>query len=53
MLKGLLEKTRKLNLILQNRGDEKVSFNELCDTIAEILEVNVYVINAKGKILGS
>jgi|LGVF01.1.fsa_nt_gb transcriptional pleiotropic repressor len=53
MLKNLLEKTRKLNLILQDRGDEKVSFNELCDTIAEILQVNVYVINAKGKILGS
>jgi len=53
MLKELLEKTRKLNLILQDRGEEKVSFNELCDTIAEILEVNVYIINAKGKILGS
>jgi len=53
MLKGLLEKTRKLNLILQNRGDDQVSFNELCDALAEILEVNVYVINAKGKILGS
>ncbi len=53
MLKNLLEKTRKLNLILQDRGDEIVSFNELCDTIAEILQVNVYVINAKGKILGS
>jgi len=53
MLQALLEKTRKLNLILQDRGDEKVSFNDLCDTIAEILEVNVYVINAKGKILGS
>lgn len=53
MLTNLLEKTRKLNQILQDRGDEKVSFNELCDTIADVLEVNVYVINAKGKILGS
>lgn len=53
MLKELLEKTRKLNMILQNRGDVEVSFNELCDTLAEILEVNVYVINVKGKILGS
>lgn len=53
MLKGLLEKTRKLNAILQDGGDVEVSFNELCDTLAEILEVNVYVINAKGKILGS
>lgn len=53
MLQELLIKTRKLNAILQNRGDVEVSFNELCDTLADILEVNVYVINAKGKILGS
>lgn len=53
MLNELLVKTRKLNAILQDRADLEVSFNELCDTLAEILEVNVYVINAKGKILGS
>lgn len=53
MLKGLLEKTRKLNAILQDRGEMEVSFNELCETLADILEVNVYVINPKGKILGS
>ncbi len=53
MLKELLEKTRKINCILQNRGDLEVSFNDLCDTLAEILEVNVYVINRRGKILGS
>lgn len=53
MLQELLVKTRKLNAILQNGGDKEVSFNELCDTLAEILEVNVYVINAKGKILGT
>lgn len=53
MLKELLEKTRKLNRILQDRGDVEVSFNELCDTLADILQVNVYVINSKGKILGS
>lgn len=53
MLKELLEKTRKLNAILQDRGDLEVSFNALCDTLAEVLEVNVYVINLKGKILGS
>lgn len=53
MLNELLVKTRKLNAILQDRGDVEVSFNELCDTLAEILEVNVYVINVKGKILGS
>jgi len=53
MLEALLVKTRQLNEILQNRGEKEVSFNELCQTLAEILEVNVYVINAKGKILGS
>jgi transcriptional pleiotropic repressor len=53
MLKALLEKTRQLNAILQNRGEKEVSFDELCETLAEILEVNVYVINPKGKIIGS
>lgn len=53
MLEALLVKTRQLNEILQNRGEKEVSFNELCQTLAEILEVNVYVINSKGKILGS
>lgn len=53
MLKELLKKTRKLNSILQNRGDSAVSFDELSVTLAEILEVNVYIITEKGKILGS
>lgn len=53
MLKELLVKTRKLNAILLDRGDLEVSFNALCDTLADILEVNVYIINSKGKILGS
>lgn len=53
MLNDLIKKTRRLNSILQNRGDVEVSFNELSDTLAKILEVNVYVINKKGKILGS
>jgi transcriptional pleiotropic repressor len=53
MLQELLVKTRKLNAILQDRGEMEVSFNELSETLADILEVNVYVINGKGKILGS
>ena len=44
MLGELLVKTRQLNAILQNRGEKEVSFNELCETLADILEVDVYVI---------
>ncbi len=51
MLNSLLEKTRRLNLILLNRKD-RVSFDELCNVIADILEVNVYIINTEGKVLG-
>ncbi len=51
MLNSLLEKTRKLNLILLNRED-CVSFDKLCEAIADILEVNVYIINTDGKVLG-
>lgn len=53
MSNSLLLKTRALNKILQNSGARSISFNELCKTINEILEANVYIINKRGKILGS
>lgn len=49
---SLLEKTRKLNRILQQTGNHKISFSDLCDILREILISNVYVVSRKGKILG-
>lgn len=48
----LLNKTRRLNKILQQSGDTPVSFPELCRTLSDILDANVYVSNRRGKVLG-
>ncbi|PAB61279.1 GTP-sensing pleiotropic transcriptional regulator CodY [Anaeromicrobium sediminis] len=49
---SLLEKTRKLNKILQQSGNVPVSFSELCKTLSDVLDSNVYVSSKRGKILG-
>lgn len=48
----LLEKTRRINKILQNSGSNPVSFPELSKTLSDIVNSNVYIISAKGKVLG-
>ncbi len=49
---SLLEKTRKLNKILQKSGSEPVVFDDICKLLSEVLDCNVYVISRKGKVLG-
>ncbi|MDT8716433.1 GTP-sensing pleiotropic transcriptional regulator CodY [Clostridium sp. 19966] len=49
---SLLEKTRKLNKILQKSGTEPVVFNDICKLLSEVLSCNVYVVSRKGKVLG-
>lgn len=53
MASELLEKTRKINKILQNSGVNPVSFPELSEILNEVLSSNVYIISSKGKVLGS
>lgn len=48
----LLEKTRKINKILQNSGSNPVSFSELSKILKDILNSNVYIISSKGKVIG-
>ncbi|CBH21617.1 transcriptional pleiotropic repressor [Acetoanaerobium noterae] len=48
----LLEKTRKINKILQNSGSNPVSFTELSKTLKDVLNANVYIVSSKGKALG-
>ncbi|APM38782.1 GTP-sensing pleiotropic transcriptional regulator CodY [Clostridium kluyveri] len=48
----LLDKTRKLNKILQKSGVEPVVFDDICKILSEVLGCNVYVISRKGKVLG-
>lgn len=49
---NLIQKTRKLNRILQNAGNVQLSFKDLCASMMGILESNVYVVNGRGKVLG-
>jgi len=52
MLVELLEKTRRLNAVLQMTDKEAVSFSDLCGILSSLLDSNVYVISKKGKVLG-
>ncbi|OPJ57301.1 GTP-sensing pleiotropic transcriptional regulator CodY [Alkalithermobacter paradoxus] len=52
MTSTLLERTRRVNGILQKSGSSPVSFSELSETLREVLNSNVYIVNAKGKVLG-
>lgn len=51
-MSSLLNKTRRLNKILQKSGTEAVSFDDICSLLSEVLLCNVYVASRKGKILG-
>ncbi|WP_435788957.1 GTP-sensing pleiotropic transcriptional regulator CodY [Clostridium sp.] len=49
---SLLDKTRKLNKILQKSGTEPVVFDDICNLLSNVLECNVYIVSRRGKILG-
>lgn len=49
---SLLEKTRRLNRILQKSGTEPVAFEDICKLLSEVLSSNVYVVSRKGKVIG-
>ncbi len=48
----LLDKTRKIGMLLHNNHASKVVFNDICAVLTEILGSNVLVISKKGKVLG-
>ena len=48
----VLQKTRRINKTLQTSGGSSVSFDVLAETLGDVLGANVYVINAKGKVIG-
>jgi transcriptional pleiotropic repressor len=49
---SLLNKTRKLNKILQKSGTEPVVFDDICEILSEELHSDVYGVSRRGKILG-
>jgi len=48
----LLEKTRRLNKIIQSSGSAPVRFSDLAAVLSEILSSNVFIVSRKGRILG-
>lgn len=48
----LLNKTRKLNKLLQKAAGTSVNFMEMGEVLRDIIEANVFVVSRKGKVLG-
>ena len=49
----LLDKTRKINRLLNDQHTSKVAFADICTVLGQLLETNAYVISSKGKLLGT
>lgn len=48
----LLDKTRKINRLLNEQESEKIDFTDFCRVLSQTLEVNVVLVSRKGKVLG-
>ncbi|KAB7708045.1 GTP-sensing pleiotropic transcriptional regulator CodY [Bacillus aerolatus] len=49
---NLLEKTRKINKMLQNAAGKSVNFKEMAESLSEVIEANIFVVSRRGKLLG-
>ena len=49
----LLDKTRKINRLLNDRRSSKVAFADICSVLGQLLNASACVISSKGKILGT
>ncbi len=48
----LLEKTRRINKILQKTAGQHVDFKDVAEVLKSVIHANVYIASSKGKILG-
>lgn len=48
----LLEKTRKINRIIQKSTGKSLSFGDVAKTLCETLEANIYILDDRGNIIG-
>jgi transcriptional pleiotropic repressor len=49
---NLLQKTRRINAMLQKAAGKPVNFKEMAETLCEVIEANVFVVSRRGKLLG-
>ncbi len=52
MMEELLEKSRKINHLLQRTGGRPVDFSEMASVLCDAINCNIYISSKKGKILG-
>src|SRR5690625_5118011 len=48
----LLNRARKINAMLQKTAGKSVNFNDMSQTLSEVIEGNTFVLSRKGKLLG-
>lgn len=48
----LLERTRQVNALLQKSGGKPVNFNDMAQTLSEVINGNAFVVSRRGKLLG-
>jgi len=48
----LLEKTRRINKILQKTAGQRVDFKDIAEVLKNVIHANVYIVSRKGKVLG-
>lgn len=49
---NLLEKTRKINALLQESAGKPVDFNGIGETLSGVIEANTFIVSKSGKLLG-
>ncbi|RFB19071.1 GTP-sensing pleiotropic transcriptional regulator CodY [Bacillus sp. HNG] len=48
----LLERTRKINAMLQNAAGKPVNFKEMSETLRDVIGANIFLLSRRGKLLG-
>ncbi|MDC3414143.1 GTP-sensing pleiotropic transcriptional regulator CodY [Aquibacillus sp. 3ASR75-11] len=48
----LLDKTRKLNAMLQKTTGKSVNFNDMSATLRDVITANIFILSRRGKLLG-
>ena len=52
MSKEILDKIRRLNWVLSESTTGSLSYQDLSLILSEIISANIYVLDAKGRVLG-
>lgn len=48
----LLERTRKINAMLQKTTGKSVNFNDMSQTLRDVISANIFILSRRGKLLG-